>query len=89
VRIYKYTLELEDWQTLTLPKGARVLSFHEQHGQPRVWVLVDPNVQETEERRFRLAGTGHPIDRADLRFVGTALLRNQTLVLHLFVEVWV
>lgn len=35
--------------------------------------------------RFRLAGTGHPIAEADLRYVGTFQLADGALVFHVFI----
>jgi hypothetical protein len=72
---------------LELPVGAKILSIKEQRGVACVWALVeiDPEIPN-EVRRFRLAGTGHPIlvDPDELKFVGSVLLRGGDLVFHLF-----
>ena len=95
--VYKYEIPAEDEFTIDLPAGAQPLSFQEQHGAGCMWALVDPEARTTK-RRFRLAGTGHPIEYAEpagvpyrsppnigaLRFVGTAQFRGGALVFHLF-----
>ncbi len=83
--VYKYEIPAEDEFTIDLPAGAQPLSFQEQRGAGCMWALVDPEARTTK-RRFRLAGTGHPIehDAGALRFVGTAQFRGGGLVFHLF-----
>lgn len=85
-RVYKYqiTLLADDFE-LDMPQGAVLLTFGAQNDCPCLWALVDPSAQTTV-RRFRLAGTGHDLDYApeQLTFIGTTLLRNDRLVLHLF-----
>lgn len=84
-RIYKYNIPITDVFTLSLPKGARVLAVQEQHGEPFIWCLVK-NDAPREDRHFRLAGTGHPIEvlEADLYYIGTWQSLGGTLVWHLF-----
>ena len=66
-----------------MPRGAKVLHAGGQGEELCVWALCDPEAP-TEERRFDVYGTGHPCP-ADLGpYVGTALLGNGSLVLHVF-----
>ena len=81
--IWKYPLRIKDDPTLSMPAGARVLCVQVQGDQPMVWAMVDP-LKPTEVRRFRLAGTGHPIDTDPGRYVGTFQAHNGALVFHLF-----
>jgi hypothetical protein len=82
--IYKYPVEVRDTFTLSLPKGAEILTVQEQRGSVFMWALVDRDA-ESEERSFRLAGTGHPIeDGLDLRHVGTFQMHGGVLVFHVF-----
>ncbi len=82
--VYKYLVPLEDEPVLELPKGAQVLSFQVQHERMVLYALVNPDARH-EKRRFRLAGTGHPIDaELPLRFIGTVQLHGGALVFHLF-----
>jgi len=82
--VYKYDVPIDDTFALALPEFARVLTVQVQDGQPRLWALVDP-AAPPRDRRFRLAGTGHPIQEADdWRYIGTFQLNGGALVLHLF-----
>lgn len=83
--IYKYTIPTTDEPIIAMPRGARILSVDVQHGVPCLWAMVDPTAPKVA-RRFRLAGTGHPLAAewtAD-RFVGTVILAGGMLVFHLF-----
>ncbi len=56
----------------------------EQHEQPCMWALVDPDAPK-ENRNFRFVGTGHPIKQADkMKFCGTIFIRGGGLVFHIF-----
>lgn len=83
--VYKYEVPLTDNFELELPAGAKLLSFQSQSGTPVLWALVDSEALK-EKRRFRLAGTGHPIeeDAERLVFIGTAQFHSGSLVFHLF-----
>jgi len=82
--VWKYTLGAEDYIDVDLPMGATVLSVQEQMGQPQMWVLVDESNPVYEQRRFRLAGTGHPINDENIKFVGTFQLYGGSFIGHLF-----
>lgn len=83
--VYKYEVPGTDEFTLDLPVGAKFLSVQVQYSTPVLYALVlTTNARET--RRFRLAGTGHPIeDPRQLDFIGTFLVSGGSLVFHLFV----
>lgn len=89
--IYKYEVPLEEAFKLRLSKEAIILSFQCQNGVPVIWAMVE-NAHIEEDRRFRLYGTGHPIERipkdGNLHYIGTTQ-QSQTpaLVWHLFEEV--
>jgi hypothetical protein len=82
--IWKFPLEAVDEQTIDIPRGGRVLSVAVQRGAIVVYALVDPKAP-IEKRVVRIHGTGHSCDLDGFRFVGTVLLRNDALVLHVFV----
>ncbi len=84
-KVFKYVLEFADYVELELPVGAKILHFGIQYGDPRIWALVDPTAGK-EIRKFRFAGTGHPITEPDseLDFIGTVMMRDGALVWHLF-----
>jgi len=83
--VWKYPLYTEDYFSLSLPSGSEILTVQMQHGSPQIWALVNPDNQE-EERKFRLAGTGHNIEHAkeDMKYIGTFQLYDGDLIFHLF-----
>lgn len=83
--IYKYTFPFTDEVIITMPRGAKVLSFGNQNEKPALWALVDPT-EEMVNHLFRFAGTGHPIAYPPeaLSFVGTAHFAGGAIVFHLF-----
>jgi hypothetical protein len=82
--VYKYQIPSADEFSLYLPQGAQCLSIQVQKDTPCLWALVDPE-QPTEARRFRIAGTGHPIANSNaLSFLGTFQVFGGDLVFHLF-----
>jgi len=81
--VYKYGVEIEDEFTVHLPQGAEILTVQIQHGRPFMWALVDPSARP-ESRRFRLAGTGHPINNGALTYINTFQIEGGMLIFHLF-----
>lgn len=82
-QVFKYTLNMTDITHVAMPQGGQVLSAQVQHGNVQVWALVDPSKPE-EARTFRIAGTGHPIEHANIRFIGTVQMQGGSLVFHVF-----
>lgn len=84
-RVYKYPLDIHDEVVVMMPKGARVLSVQVQNGSPCLWAAVDPNELTLEERWFRIAGTGYPIqDDVVDGFIWTIQMYDGKLVFHVF-----
>lgn len=83
--IWKYPVHLTDQFGAHIPEGAEVLSVQVQHGEPQMWVLVEPDAPQ-RYRNFRVVGTGHPFDPAGWDFVGTFQISGGDLVFHLFEE---
>ena len=85
--IYKYKLPFEDIVELELPKDARVLSAINQHEDIVIYALVDTKEAETRIYTFRIIGTGHAIDKNDLKyyhFLNSVSLRHGALIFHVF-----
>lgn len=80
--IYKYAAPVKDDLTIRMPVGAQVLCVQVQGDGPQIWALVDSD-GETEMRRFRWRGTGHPAEGLG-RYIGTVQLQGGLLVFHLF-----
>lgn len=70
--IWKFTLRIEDVQAIEMPLGAVVLSVGEQRGELVLWARVPVAHYQTEDRSFRIYGTGHQYhDIPRTGFIGT------------------
>ena len=79
--IWKFQLTIGE-PVAAMPRGAQILTVHEQYGEVCLWALVDPDAP-TEDRRFHIVGTGHP--SAHLKnYIGTAQVAGGALVWHVF-----
>lgn len=84
-KIFKYGLEIEDEQTLELPKGYEILKVTVQYGMPVLYALVDVDTKETEEVLIITYGTGHVFDESyEQKYLGTCAFYDDTLMLHYF-----
>ena len=84
-QVWKYELPGADIVTRELPFGAKVLSVGEQNGRIMLWALVNPNAVDMVERRFRVAGTGHPVEPTlDFLFIGTVQFGNGLVFFSFF-----
>lgn len=84
--IYKYRLDMTDFQQVSLPKGAEILCVQSQHNIPNLWALVDTE-QRREMRQFEIFGTGHEVKEdmgIDRKYIGTFQLNDGNLVFHVF-----
>lgn len=84
MKIYKYTLQITDLQTIMLPVGAHILSVGNQHDYLCLWAMIDPS-NEQQARTIEIIGTGNPIEvsqNINRRFIGTAIFT--TFVWHVF-----
>ncbi len=69
---------------INMPVGAEVLSVDNQREKISLWYKCDMTAR-TEPRSFVICGTGQSLPaRADLTFIGSVLLREGTLVIHVF-----
>ena len=82
--VSKFPLMVGDRISVSMPVGAQILRFEMQEGVPTLWALVDDRAP-VETRRFRLAGTGDPLDdlRGEVCYLGT-IFPPSGLVFHLF-----
>lgn len=81
--IYKYPV-LPGLSVIQMPAGAKILSAHVQYDTLMLWALVNADAA-TELRELAVFGTGDSIrGNQDLEFIGTVLLHDGTLVLHVF-----
>ncbi len=84
MRIFKYDLHYHSVaELITLPKGAEIISWHEQSEQFKMWALVDENTKEIEKRVFMITPTGFRIPGKVLKSYGIQTLHDNSLILHL------
>jgi hypothetical protein len=82
--IWKFPLDVADFQEIQMPACAEVLSVQVQYGTPCMWAIVSPEAPK-ETRTFATYGTGHEFpDATELKqtFIGTYQLPG--LVYHVF-----
>jgi len=80
--VYKYAVEVSDTFNVDMPAGAEILCVQVLDGRPYLWarVVIDPG-HPNKVRRFRLAGTGEPLEGRipegrDGDYVGTFQIRG-------------
>jgi hypothetical protein len=85
--VWKFPIPITDNFEIEMPKSAACLTVQLQHDNPYLWALVDPTAESTKVK-FRLAGTGHPIEvpQEGLEYLGSFQLSGGDLVFHLFKE---
>lgn len=81
--VWKYPIEFTDSIEIEMPRGADVLHVGMQGEQLCLWCLVYPEGELTK-RRFRIAGTGHPIEEGDMEHIGTVHIADDSLIFHIF-----
>ena len=93
--IWKFKLEISDLAIIEMPAGAEILCVQTQPIRPQssreteapfIWAICDP-AAKLEKRKFRVRGTGHPIDNLSEeigRYVGSFQMRGGSFVLHVF-----
>lgn len=85
--VHKYPLDLGELRRHQMPVGASLLCVKSQQDEIVLYALVDQEETQTEERKFRIAGTGHNLgveNIATLRYIGTVLTYGERLVWHVF-----
>jgi hypothetical protein len=85
MRIWKFPLDVNDLQTISMPHNAQILHVASQSNQPNLWALVDENAPTVDARRFVTYGTGHPMPDDNYgHYVGTYQMHGGQLVFHVF-----
>jgi hypothetical protein len=86
-RVFKYSLEVTDEQTIELPRNTKILCVQTQNGFPQLWALIDDEEKRMKKVIIAIHGTGHPIDNdevLDREYISTFQLSNGSLVFHVF-----
>lgn len=82
--IWKYPLPIIDNVEISLPKDSKILCVKTQKNDLCLWALVNPDENETESVKLRIAGTGHPIEEENLEYIDTVLMYEDNFVIHIF-----
>lgn len=84
-KIFKYQLEIVDYQIIDIKRPAISLSVAEQYDGIVMYAMVDDN-EESIPIDVRMIGTGHPIkdDIDSYKFLGTVKLARGELMFHVF-----
>jgi hypothetical protein len=83
--IWKYPLEVTEFQDVKVPIGSKTLSVIMQKGTPTLYCLVNPEENRMESLTVRIIGTGHTHCDILGEFIGTITELNDRLVWHVFV----
>ena len=82
MKIYKYMITSELYQTVKMPKQAKILTVQMQREDPYIWAIVDPDLPK-EDRHFKVHGTGHRFNmEQNEEYIGT--WQDGPFVWHLF-----
>ncbi len=84
--IWKFSIEIDDRQTVEMPRDAEILTAQFQGGHLCLWALVDAN-EMPDKRTIEVFGTGNPV-RVDMgverKYIATAQEPSRPLVWHVF-----
>lgn len=78
--IWKFPFPIRDQFAIEMPADSKIVLLELQGGEPCLWAIVHPRMCKVT-RRFRIVGTGHPIE-AGLEHV--ASFQQLSFVWHLF-----
>lgn len=84
-KIYKYPINLQSENRLTLPVGAEILHIGLQDGIIYIWALFNTEIKETEIRKIHVIGTGFPFNKENKKHLTTIFLSR--FVWHIFEEI--
>ncbi len=83
MQVWKYTLQIEDSQEISMPAHAQILTIQMQYGQLALWALVIPEAEQVS-RTILMRGTGHEIGLSGLKYISTVQELAGALVWHFF-----
>jgi len=81
--IWKFSLQTIDVQRIEIPSDYQILCVQVQDGEPYLWAMVDPDA-ESIRVTIETIGTGHRMDKAIRKYIGTYQMMNGRLVFHCF-----
>ena len=83
--IWKYELELVDYQEIEVPESYEILTVQVQHYRPCMWVRLNPEMK-TVKIPIYIYGTGDYLKANNLKYLSTFMRSNSSLVFHVFTE---
>lgn len=83
MRIWKWTLDITDRQTISVPEGCKLLTVQMQGEHPQLWAMCDPEA-EMADLRIAICGTGNPLPDENAEYVATFQSHGGALVWHVF-----
>lgn len=84
MQIWKWPIEITDYQTIKVPAGTRLLTVQVQRGTPCIWGLCDERMGLQEHRRIGVYGTGNPMPDDPGKYLGTFQVHEGAPVFHVF-----
>lgn len=86
-KIYKYKLQIEDFQVLTVPAGSKLLHIDKQGDDVCAWFMVNPTQKLQEHYHIHVFGTGHDVPAQIVDNYHTTLkFNNESVILHFFIN---
>ena len=86
MKIFKYTLELTEEQTITLPEPGWILSVINQYDKLVLYAVIKPEEKEIS-RTIKIVGTGEEFLDIDIyEFINTVSMDDGRLIWHVFVK---
>lgn len=88
--IHKYPVPITSEPSIPMPRGAQILHVGVQRGRLHIWatVIVEDKailaLPPMVTRRFRLFGTGEIMPPDPGKYLGTGILHDGDLVVHLY-----
>ena len=84
ISIWKYPMEVEEFQFVEMPVNSMILSVQIQNGIPVIWAKVNTEEKQTEKRKFKMVPTGGYIEEEKSKFLETLQFNHGKFILHVF-----
>ena len=82
--IYKYPIEIEDFQILQVPQDFKILTTAVQNDKACIWAEVETDVPKIDLKIY-VFGTGHKIPvEINLNYIGSVLMFDGRGVFHVY-----
>lgn len=82
MKVFKYPLEMADSQTISVPRGAQLLTVQIQHNLATLWALCDPDAP-LAPLEIDMVGTGYTAPE-NMSYLATVQWSGGSFVTHYF-----